>query len=861
MDHPVWNSQGARIGFAAAGKSWLDLLHAFHLLGIGRSEAERFGISSYKIAMPWPLDAQSFGDWCDGFDLVVLVEEKRKVIEPQAKDWLYNMNRRPGIIGERDQDGSELFPARFALEPIQIAIRIARILARQGCASESVIAAARRLESDNRSTLDADIVTRAPYFCSGCPHNRSTSIPEGSRAYAGIGCHYMVQWMDRDTEGFTHMGGEGANWIGEAPFSQRDHVFQNMGDGTYNHSGIQAIRAACAAKVNITFKLLFNDAVAMTGGQINDGGLTAARLAQEIAAFGVRRLVVIHDEKEQPLRDEYPKSAEFLLRAQLDAVQRELREVPGVSVIIYVQTCAAEKRRRRKRGSLADPDRHIFINSDVCEGCGDCGRQSNCLSIIPLDTPLGRKRAIDQSTCNKDYSCLLGFCPALVAVDGGKVRKGQAEQIAIPDIPEPCLRNQDKSCAIVISGVGGTGVVTIGAIISMAAHLDGLGVGMIEMAGLAQKGGAVQIHCRMAAQPGDIAAIRVANGEADCVIAGDLAVASSLSAASMLARGRTVAAVNSSEIITGDFVNDRNYVMPRERMIDRIGSLLESDDLLMLDAVSLARTRLGDSVYANMILLGAAWQKGALPLSHGAVLTAIELNGASAGPNKQAFEIGRWAATDLPGATGRASHGAAVDPVAYRRNHLMAYGGRRYADRFEAFICKFSGDPALYRQVADSYHSLLAAKDEFEVARLHLETTAQIGSQFTGRFRVKFFLAPPILSRSGTGGRPGKLEFGRMALWMFRILARLRFLRETRFDPFAYTSERRLRRELIANYERDMVASLKAAKGPAREAVLELAALPTRIKGFGPVWQQNLVAADARRTDLLAAINGSSADG
>ncbi|MGB5870876.1 MAG: indolepyruvate ferredoxin oxidoreductase family protein, partial [Albidovulum sp.] len=626
----------------AAGKNWLDLVHALDLLGIDAAEAERLGITTYKIGQVFPLDKTSFHEWAEGLDLIVVVEEKRKLIEVQVKESIFDDRRGRRVYGwKKGGSGTELFPTRFALDPVMIAEKIGGILAEEGRGTEAIKAGLARLEKARLADNAPEIAQRRPWFCSGCPHNSSTRLPEGSRAYAGIGCHYMVQWMDRETSGFTQMGGEGANWIGEAPFSTRQHVFQNIGDGTYNHSGIMAIRAALAAGTTITYKILFNDAVAMTGGQSNEGGLSAAQIAREVVAMGVSDLAIVVDAKEDLDLSAFPPGKPVYLREELMSVQEKYRNVKGVSVILYVQTCAAEKRRRRKRGAFPDPDKRVFINTDVCEGCGDCSVQSNCVSVVPVETELGRKRAIDQSSCNKDFSCLQGFCPSFVTVRGAKLRKASAVDFTLPDLPAPELPAINGTHNTVITGVGGTGVVTVGAVLAMAAHLDGKGVGMMEMAGLAQKGGAVHIHLRIANTPADINAIRVATGEADCIIGGDLVVSAGAKTLGLMTTGRTGAAVNAHEIITGEFTQNRDFRLPADQLTLSLQARL-GERLSFFDATALAARLLGDSIYSNMLVLGAAWQKGLLPLSEEAIRRAIELNGTAVDGNLAAFDIGRW---------------------------------------------------------------------------------------------------------------------------------------------------------------------------------------------------------------------------
>ncbi|HGG63150.1 MAG TPA: indolepyruvate ferredoxin oxidoreductase family protein, partial [Rhodobacteraceae bacterium] len=628
IDKRVWGKPGSKIGFVAAGKNWLDLTHAMELLGMDANEADRLGITTYKIGQTWPLDMDSFRDWAEGLDLIVVVEEKRKLLEVQIKEAIFDDRRGRRVYGWRDDRGNELFPTRMALDPIMIAERIGGILIDEGRGTDRIKAGLQLLDEARTADNAEEIAARLPYFCSGCPHNSSTKVPEGSRAYAGIGCHYMVQWMDRSTTGFTQMGGEGANWVGESLFSETGHVFQNIGDGTYNHSGIMAIRSAVAAGTTMTYKILYNDAVAMTGGQANEGDLDAPRIAREVQAMGVKHIAVVYDEKEDIDRGAFPAGLEWYERAELMEVQRKYSKIKGVSVILYVQTCAAEKRRRRKRGLFPDPDKRVFINPDVCEGCGDCGVQSNCVSIVPVETELGRKRAIDQSSCNKDFSCINGFCPSFVTLQGATPKKSATAQIDLPDLPKPAVPAIDGTHNVVITGVGGTGVVTIGAILAQAAHIDGKGAGMMEMAGLAQKGGAVHIHLRLANAPEDISAIRVALGEADAVLGGDLVTTAGAKTIGLMKTGRTGAVVNCHQIITGDFTRDTEFKLPFDRLELQLEARL-AGNLAEFDASKLARALLGDSIFSNMMIVGAAWQRGLLPLSYDAIMAAIELNKAA----------------------------------------------------------------------------------------------------------------------------------------------------------------------------------------------------------------------------------------
>ncbi|WP_299921385.1 indolepyruvate ferredoxin oxidoreductase family protein [uncultured Pelagimonas sp.] len=863
MDKRMWGKPGAKIGFVSAGKNWLDLQHAMSLLGVDEGEAERLGITTYKVGQTFPLDMKGFNEWADGLDLIVVIEEKRKLIEVQIKEAIFDNRKGRRVYGwykggTGNLGREELFPTRGALDPIWIAQKLGQILIEEGRGTDAIQGGLTQLAEITRADNAEEIATRTPWFCSGCPHNSSTKVPEGSRAYAGIGCHYMVQWMDRETSGFTHMGAEGANWVGEAPFSNTEHVFQNLGDGTYNHSGVLAIRSALAAGTTMTYKILYNDAVAMTGGQPNEGGLSAPRIAAEVMAMGVRTLAVVYDEKEDVDQSLFPKGLEFFERAELPNVQARMAKTTGVSVILYIQTCAAEKRRRRKRGLFPDPDKRVFINTDVCEGCGDCGVQSNCVSIVPAETELGRKRAIDQSSCNKDFSCVNGFCPSFVTVEGGTVKKAATRELELPDLSEPQLPTINGTHNVVITGVGGTGVVTIGAVLAQAAQVDGKGAAMMEMAGLAQKGGAVHIHLRLANKPSDISAVRVATGECDALIGGDLVVSAGAKTLGLTSTGRTGAVVNSHEIVTGAFTQEPNFALPSDRLQLALQARMQ-DKVALFDASDLAKATLGDSIFSNMMILGAAWQNGLVPLSHEAITTAIDLNGAAVEKNLRAFEIGRWAAefpseaadfvtpnvVDMPKSL--------EDKIAYRRDHLVAYQGKGLAKRYDKMLAQISG-AALKEAVAKGYHKLLTYKDEYEVARLHLDSHAKASEAFDGDLKMTFHLAPPLLSKMGPNGRPAKKEYGEGMLRWFKLLAKMKGLRGTPLDVFGRTEERKMERALIKQYERDMAEWLPKAAQVDGDALMALAELPLQIRGFGPVKQANETKAAKRREEILAAL-------
>ncbi len=767
-----------------------------------------------------------------------MVEEKRSLIEVQVREELYGTANQPICIGKKDEQGNWLFPVKGALDPNEVAICIGERLLKYHRNDDIAGRVARLKEFQRIAAETQDVAQRIPYFCSGCPHNSSTVVPEGSRAYAGIGCHYMVQWMDRSTSGYTHMGGEGANWIGEAPFSKRPHVFQNIGDGTYNHSGYMAIRAAIASNTNITYKILFNDAVAMTGGQSNDGGLTVQQVAAQVAAEGAKRVVIVTDEPDKyPHSTTWPKGLTIHHRDDLNTVQKTLSEIPGVTVLIYDQTCAAEKRRRRKRHTFPDPDKRVIINELVCEGCGDCGVQSNCVSVQPLETEYGRKRTIDQSSCNKDFSCVKGFCPSFVTVHGATLKKGVgvAADHGLPPLPEPALPEFGQTYNIIVTGVGGTGIVTIGGVLGMAAHLEGKGIGVLDMAGLAQKGGAVFSHMRIAHKADDIHAIRVAAGRADLVLGGDIVVAGTRKVLAAVKHGSTDMIVNTSEFLPGDFTRNADFSLPTERLKRTIVADAGKEKTHFIDATRIATALFGNSIGANMFMVGYAYQLGAIPISAEAIDRAIELNGEAVSMNQAAFHWGRRAAID------RASVEALVKPapeaasdarrvsqsfeetVERRVAFLTAYQNAAYAARYRGWVekakaaeaAKAPGKCGLADAVARYLFKLMAYKDEYEVARLFADEAflKQVHSEFDGdKLRFEFHLAPPLLARRDkTTGLPRKMTFGAWLLPAFRVLARLKFLRGTACDPFGYSVERKTERKLIADYEAMLTEVLRQA--------------------------------------------------
>jgi indolepyruvate ferredoxin oxidoreductase len=918
-----------KIGIITTGKSYLDVRQALEELRIDEVGCNDLGIRLHKVGCPWPIAKAELKEFAAGLDLIIVVEEKRSLIEVQVREELYGTANQPTCIGKKDERGNWLFPVKGALDPNDIAICIGERILNYGPNERVATEVARLKHAQDVLNATADIAVRTPYFCSGCPHNTSTVVPEGMRAYAGIGCHYMAQWMDRRTLGFTQMGGEGANWIGEAPFSKRRHVFQNLGDGTYNHSGYMAIRAAAAAGVNITYKILFNDAVAMTGGQRNDGGLSVPQIARQVAAEGAKAIRVVTDEPwKYPKDTDWPKGLTVHHRDDLMAVQTALADVHGLSVLIYDQTCAAEKRRRRKRGQFPDPDKRVVINDLVCEGCGDCGVKSNCVSVQPLETEFGRKRTIDQSSCNKDYSCLKGFCPSFVTVHGAQLKKGEGIAVdpltgtstadaipalqgesgsarsaetggfaaessphpvrpaaepaspasgggTFPALPDPVQPRIDGTYNVIVTGVGGTGIVTIGAIMGMATHIEGRGIGIIDMAGLAQKGGAVYSHIRIAERPEDIHAIRVGAGAADLVLGGDIVVVGNKKVLSAVRPG-TRMIVNTAEFLPGDFTRNADFSLPGERLKRAISGAAGRENAHFVNAAKLATALLGNSIGANIFLLGYAYQLGALPLSASAIEEAIALNGEAVAMNVAAFRWGRRAAVDLAAVEALAAPKAEFavddsrrisetldDAVARRVAFLTAYQNAAYAGRYAAAVArvrgvegaKVAGETALAEAVTKNLFKLMAYKDEYEVARL-LSNPAfaqTIRGQFAGdELKLQFHLAPPLLARKDKAtGEPRKMAFGQWVLPVFRTLAKFKRLRGTALDIFGYTEERRTERKLIGEYETLLEELLGKLNPENHHLAVALANIPQKIRGFGHVKLRHLKAAKAEEAALL----------
>ncbi|MCB1699908.1 MAG: indolepyruvate ferredoxin oxidoreductase family protein [Halioglobus sp.] len=883
LNRIVVDSPNPRFGIITSGKAYLDVMQALEDMGITDAVAAEIGLRVYKVGMPWPLEPRSTHEFAEGLEEILVVEEKRSIIEDQLTGQLYNqpVAARPRVIGEFDENGRDLLPNLAELTPAMVALAIASRI-RRFYRSETMDARIQWIERKEASlAVPRDIIERVPHFCSGCPHNTSTRVPEGSHALGGIGCHYMATWMpDRETDTFTQMGGEGATWIGQAPFTDTPHVFQNLGDGTYFHSGILAIRAAVAAGVNITYKILYNDAVAMTGGQPIDGSLKVEDLIYQLRGEGVRRIALVSNDPNR-WRGRFGSVPGYSLhhRDEMDVLQKELREFEGTSVIVYQQTCAAELRRRRKKGSAEDPARRLFINDEVCEGCGDCSLKSNCLSVLPKDTALGRKRQIDQSACNKDYSCAKGFCPSFVTVLGGSLKKstvklGDVDSLFAP-LPEPVLPALDRPWNTVVTGVGGTGVLTVTALIAMAAHIEGKGCATMNQTGLAQKFGAVVSHVRVSANQEDIKAVRIPAGEADLLLGCDLVVTTTYESMGKVAQGRTHAVVNEAEVPTAAFVLDPDAKFPTVAMKDKILAEVGEPGCDFLDSTRIATALLGDSIASNLFLLGFAWQRGLVPVSAAALEEAIEINGVAADFNRRAFLWGRRYAEQpekvlqlLDPADERRAPPSLSEVIADRQQRLTSYQNASYASSYLTQVERVrAADPradepdSITMAVARQLYRLMACKDEYEVARLYTdgEFLRKLNSQFEGDVELRFNMAPPLIAkRDPHTGHLIKQEFGPWMMQVFGLLARLRFLRGTALDIFGYTLERRREQADLAEY-RQLLDTLLAGLDDSNYAVaLELARLPAKLRGFGHVKDRNRDMLAPRREELLREFRGEA---
>ncbi|CDN55649.1 Indolepyruvate ferredoxin oxidoreductase [Neorhizobium galegae bv. officinalis bv. officinalis str. HAMBI 1141] len=873
LDRAIWGATGrARLGIVSTGKSWLDLLGALALLGINEARAAELGIALYKVGMVWPLEPQGIADFASRVDELLVVEEKRSILEDQIKAQLFNLptERRPRVFGKAGENGATLLQAIGEIGTLSVA---KAIISRLGHLDEALQAKARFVEEMSIAMgVEATALKREAYFCSGCPHSVSTRLPEGSRASTGIGCHMMIIGNeDRNTSTFTQMGGEGGSWIGLSPFTDEKHIFVNMGDGTYFHSGLLAIRAGIAAKVNATYKILYNDAVAMTGGQKHDGDVTVPGIVGQMLAEGAARVVVVA-ERPEVWQGNLPREVSIHHRDELDAVQRELRDIPGVTVLVYDQVCAAEKRRRRKRGAYPVSDKRAFINELVCEGCGDCSAVSNCISIEPQETEFGRKRRINQSSCNTDLSCIKGFCPSFVTVEGGSIRKPAAKSkvVKTEDLPLPTFTAPfETPYSMLLAGIGGTGVITVSAILAQAALLDGLALVTLDQTGLAQKNGSVVSHIRLAKDPAQINAVRVGPGESDLVLGFDIVVAAQKNSLASFAKNKTRAVIDDHFAPTASFVKDTTIDFRQEATLKSLRRAAGEDAVETVAATDMATALLGDAIAANMFLLGHAWQRGLVPISLAAIDKAIELNGTGIAMNRAAFGWGRRAAVDVE-AVARAAGLTKSEPkaetleeiVARRTAFLTDYQNAAYAARYAALVdvvksaeAQLRGVTGFAEAVAKNAFKLMAYKDEYEVARLHRDRSFEkkLAEQFEGDFKIRHHLAPPMIAKiDQRTGHPAKIAFGAWIRPAFGVLEKLKFLRGTAFDPFGRTAERRMERQLIADYFA-LVTELSAGLDASNHALaVELAGLPDMVRGFGHVKLASITKFEKRKADLLA---------
>ncbi len=876
IDRRIYNPTHARMGIVTTGKAHQDLMEALSYLGITEKKAHEIGLDIYKVGMVWPIEPHGIREFLKDKEEVLVVEEKRGLIESQLKELLYDY---PGykpkrMVGKYDEYFKPLLSWTEEFSPSYLAPIVARRLAHVFSGLDFT-AALDYIRDTGVEVSAPGGVRRMPFFCSGCPHNTSTKVPEGSQALAGIGCHFMASWMPRKTTSLIQMGGEGIGWVGKSRYLGSGHVFQNLGEGTYFHSGYLAIRQAIAAGVNITYKILYNEATAMTGGQPVDGQISVPAIANQVRAEGAERIAVVSDEPEKYTdKSIFPARTTFHHRDDLDEVQRELREISGTTIIIYDQTCAAEKRRLRKKKQYPDPPKRVFINELVCEGCGDCSKQSNCLSIFPKKTEFGPKRKIDQSSCNKDYSCVKGFCPSFVTVEGGSLRKPTAVDAGdeftrrVQRLPLPHIQPLEKPFDLLVGGVGGTGVVTVGALITMAAHLEGKGASVLDFMGFAQKGGTVLSYVRLGKNPQALHQVRIDRGMADALIACDMVVGTDQRSLRVLRHGHSRVIVNLSELPSGDFVTDRNADMQADLRVHTLEQAVGAELVDRLDANNLAERLMGNTVFSNIFLLGYAWQSGMIPLSLEAMLRAIEINGVAIDANKQGFHWGRLAAEDLDfvrsvaGEQPQAMATELDDIISKRYDFLVGYQDQAYADRYRSFVDSVkareqelgASEFPLTEAVARYLFKLMAYKDEYEVARLYTDGSFldQVAQTFEGDYKLKYHMAPPLLARElDAEGRPKKLQFGP---WMYRALkltAKFKFLRGTALDPFGRTLERKHERALIEEYQQTIKELLPQLTERNFDYALQIACLPDQIRGYGSVKEQAMEEARLKRKDLL----------
>ncbi len=884
IDRDVIVAPQARLGIVTAGKAHFDFMEVLRRLEITPEMLAAAGVRVHKLGLVFPLETTRMQAFAEGLEELLVIEEKAPVVERQLRALFYNAPVRPRILGKTDAEGRPLVSDTGELRPSRLIEIVAHWFARHLPGFERHLDHVRDFTPPALLSNAGDAVKRLPYFCAGCPHNTSTRVPEGSEARAGIGCHFMASWMDRHTGGLIQMGGEGVDWVSHRLFTRRPHVFQNLGDGTYYHSGYLAIRQAVAAKATITYKILFNDAVAMTGGQPVDGQISVDVIARQVESEGVKAVAVVSDRIEQfgPLRDRFPLDTSFHPREELDAVQRRLRGIEGVTVLIYEQTCAAEKRRRRKKGELADPPERLYIHDDVCEGCGDCGVQSNCVAVLPLETPVGRKRRIDQSACNKDYSCAKGFCPSFVSVSGGRPRKKSGALVQgteaflarVAALPEPAPHTWTGPYDLLVTGVGGTGVVTVGAVIAMAAHLEGKAASVLDFMGFAQKGGSVLSFVRWADRPERLNQVRIDTQQADAVLACDLVVGASPEALQTVRRGRTRILANVHEVPVAESLTNPDATLRVPELLAKLrfaaGADADPGAVETFDAQALAEDFLGDTIVANILALGMAWQRGLVPVSLAALQRAIELNGVAVQANLLAFALGRLAAAD-PAALQALREGPAAAPaeepldvfLGHAMSHLTGWQDRAWAERFDAVVRRArrvesglpGADPALpfTTAVARSLLKLMSYKDEYEVARLYSDGRflAKLQAQFEGELQLAFHMAPPFLARGRDGQPPEKIRLGAWMLPAMRWLAKGKRLRGTALDPFGRTAERRMERALIDEYLARVDQLLPLLGPDTLSLAVQVAALPQTMRGFGHVKLANVALARAREAELL----------
>ena len=869
LDHVILPSPKPRVGIITTGQAARDVFEALAALGLTPEEAGRLGLSVFKVAMPWPLEQTAIRDFCKGLERVLVIEHKRPLIEEQLRAALYSLpdDQRPYIEGKRDKEGKPLLSQVGSIPVPEMADALMQRVPGKWDQSVADQYFTRVGAAGQAAKTNASPTVRSPHYCSGCPHNTSTVVPEGSRALAGIGCHYMANFMpDRKTDMTSQMGGEGVAWLGQYFATEEDHMFVNLGDGTYSHSGLLAIRAAVTSGANMTYKILYNDAVAMTGGQIVESGQSTVNIAQQVEAEGVTKIVIV---TEDPTRyanvKGLPRALRIYDREELDEVQKMLRDTPGVTVLIYDQICATEKRRRSKRG-MRKPDRvRVMINQEVCEGCGDCSVKSNCLSVEPVETDLGRKRRINQSTCNTDLSCLRGFCPSFVTIKDGQSAAEDKPNLAVDasGLPLPDLPSVAKPWNVLFTGVGGTGVTTVAAVLAMAAHVDGNASSSLDMTGLAQKGGPVLSHLRFAKSPELISTGRVPPASADAIIACDLVVAASGDAIGLMDVGRTAASANADVTPTSEFIRDRSKTFESQLLAARVKR--QTREFATIDAEALAITYLHDAIYTNMIMVGYAWQKGHIPVSLRGLYRAIKLNGVKIEDNMRAFDVGRLAAADparlQPTEDPRGDTKALTlhEVIEDRAERLTAYQDEAYAQQYRDLVSNVRANEEragtgeqFTTAVAKFAYKLMAYKDEYEVARLYTDGSFEkkLRETFKGG-KIQFHLAPPLISKKDANGHLTKKAFGPWMKTGFSIMKKFKGLRGTRFDPFGWTAERKMERQLRDDYLKQAVTLSEGLTRKNLDLAVALASIPDDIRGYGHVKEAAVEAAKAREAELM----------